>query len=69
VIVPVGVAYGSDVRRVEKLLLARALVHPLVINDDKKARLGVSFSVALATAHSILSCVVLLPMWINVLLR
>jgi small-conductance mechanosensitive channel len=36
VIVPVGVAYGSDVRKVEQILIDCAMEHPLVIKDDDK---------------------------------
>ncbi len=34
VIVPVGVAYGSDARKVEQILIDCALEHPLVIKDN-----------------------------------
>ncbi|MGB5261936.1 MAG: mechanosensitive ion channel domain-containing protein, partial [Gammaproteobacteria bacterium] len=36
VIVPIGVAYGSDVERLRELLLQVAREHPLVIQDGKK---------------------------------
>jgi len=35
VIVPVGVAYGSDVRKVEQILIDCAMQHPLVLKDNK----------------------------------
>lgn len=38
VIVPVGVAYGSDVRKVEALLIACANEHPLVLKDHEMLR-------------------------------
>jgi small-conductance mechanosensitive channel len=36
VIVPVGVAYGSDVEKVREVLLAIASEHPLVITDNSR---------------------------------
>jgi len=36
VIVPVGVAYGSDVEKVREVLLHAARQHPLVIADDAR---------------------------------
>jgi small-conductance mechanosensitive channel len=36
VIVPVGVAYGSDVRKVEQLLIDCAMEHPLVLKDNDR---------------------------------
>ena len=55
VVIPVGVAYGSDAEQVRDLLLQIAMAHPMVIQDQERADVAGPSVLFMALADSCLS--------------